>query len=318
MIRRQRGVALITVMLIVAVATILAVQMANDQDLAVNRAASIFDSVQARQYAYGGEELARQIIQESLKKNPAVVSMDQDWASDKLQYDYDQGHIELSIEDLQGRLNLNSLLLTGPAGVAARQRFNNLFNRLGVDPAFTNRITDWIDANQARLPGGAEDYEYLGLDQPYRAANRPMEDPSALRLILDMDDKSFAKIAPYVCALPDPSAATNVNTAPAVVLQAIAPSLSDADAEAIVKARKSGTGYQTPQAFFAAIANVYQGSKNMTLLGVQSDFFQVDVRARYGKRFAYLTSIIQRDPTNGAMRVIYRNLSRKIYPVVSN
>ena len=53
-------------------------------------------------------------------------------------------------------------------------------------------------------------------------------------------------------------------------------------------------------------------------LGVQSMFFQVSVKARYLDRFAYLTSVVQRDPADGSMRVIYRDLSRKITPTVTS
>ena len=315
--RRESGVALITIMLIVAVATILAVQMATDQSLAIDRAESIIDNAQVREYAYGGEELARQILFESLKKDPTRVTMSQDWASDKLQYDYDQGHIDLRIRDLQGRLNINSLLAPGAAGAAARARFAALFAHQGVDPAFIDRIMDWIDPDQARRPMGAEDYDYLGLDHPYRAANQPMEDPTELRLLIGMDKKTWLAIAPYVCALPDPMTTVNVNTAPPAVLQAIAPGLTDSQAKAIAEARDAGKGYDNVQSFIGNPANPFPPQINQTGLGVQSSYFEVDVRARYRDRFAYLTSIIQRNRADGSMRVIYRNLSRKTYPVVA-
>lgn len=315
--RNQRGIVLITVMLIVAVATILAVQMADDQDLAVHRAASIFDNAQARQYAYGGEELARQILHASFIKDPTKVTLAQAWASNKLQYDYQQGHVQIKIEDLQGRLNVNSLVLTGIDGAVARQRFTSLFTRLGVDTTFVNRIVDWIDANQAKSPMGAEDYDYLSLAHPYRAANQPMEDPTEMRLLLGMNNKIWHAIAPYICALPDPAAPININTAPPGVLQAIAPGLTDQQAKAIASARDAGSGYQTVQAFIGSPSNAFPPQINLAGLGVQSSFFEVNVRAQYRDRFAYLTSIIERDPTNGSMRIIYRNLSRKTYPVVA-
>ena len=307
MTRRQRGVALITIMLIVAVATILAVQMASDQNLAVNRASSIFNNAQVREYAYGGEELARQILYENFKKQPTTTTLSQDWASDKLQYDYQEGHIELRITDLQGKLNVNDLATPTGAGIAVK----SYFAAFGVDPMFIDRAIDWIDADEAKQPLGAEDYDYLGLDHPYRAANQPMEDITELRLLLGMDSKTWLAIAPDICALPDPAATVNINTASPEVLQAIAPGLSDDQAQTFAAARDSGEGYDTVPAFAADLAKQGVSKINAGGLGVQSSFFEVDIRARYRDRFAYLTSIIQRDPTDGSMRVIYRNLSRK-------
>lgn len=316
---RQKGVALITIMLIVAVATILAVQMTNDQSVAVNRAISIFNNDQVEQYAYGGEELARQILFEDLKKQPTKDTHAQDWASNKLQFDFDEGHIDLKIEDLQGRLNLNSLVQAPQqGGQVARQRFLNLFSRLGVETSFVDRIIDWIDKNDAKLPYGAEDSDYLALDHPYRTAGVRMEDESELRLLLDMDKDSYHAIAPFVCALPDPATTINVNTASATVLQAIAPTLADDEAQTIVDVRDSGEGYDSPRALMGDPAFNFPAGIPQDGLGVQSSYFQVSVRAQYRDRFAYLTSIIQRNPADGSMRVIYRDLSHKIYPVVAS
>ncbi|HKI74689.1 MAG TPA: type II secretion system minor pseudopilin GspK [Pseudomonadales bacterium] len=319
MIRRQRGVALITIMLVVVVATILAVQMTNDQSVAIGRAESILDNDQVREYAYGGEELARQILYQNLKKNGAVDALSQDWASNKLHYDFDQGQINLKIEDLEGRLNLNSLASADQQRqTLAKQRFMNLFSHLGIDTAFVNRIIDWVDRNEAKLPLGAEDYDYLGLEHPYRAANRPMEDESELRLLAGMDSDTYNAIAPYVCALPDEDTDLNVNTVSARVLQAIAPALSDDQAEGIVNVRDTGKGYSQVQEFLGDPTLGIPSPVNNTGLSVQSSYFQVSVVAQYRGHFAYLTSVIERNPTDGSMRVIYRDMSRKIYPVVAD
>lgn len=309
--RKQGGVALITVMLVVVVATVLAVQMTNRQSMAVRRAASIFDNEQAREYTYGGEELARQILHAAFMKESNKTTMVQPWASKELDYDFQGGHVSIHIEDLQGRLNINSLVGSTDAN-AARQRFASLFAHLGVDPMFLDRIVDWIDLDQAKHPAGAEDYDYLGLEHPYRAANQDMVDESELRLLLDMDAKSYAAIAPYVCALPAKDTDININTAPAPVLQAIIPNLPDAAAAAIVSERESGKGYDNVQVFLADPSLAIPAGTNKQGLGVQSSWFEVSVTAQYGDRYAYLTSIIERDATDGSMRVIYRDLGKKI------
>ena len=52
-------------------------------------------------------------------------------------------------------------------------------------------------------------------------------------------------------------------------------------------------------------------------LSVNSTFFQVSIRAHYNERVGYLTSIIQVNPVDGTMRVVYRDQSRKVPPYVA-
>lgn len=60
--QRSRGVALISVLLIVALATTLAHQMAARHSLSIAQSRLLISASQARQYALGGEEYARQIL----------------------------------------------------------------------------------------------------------------------------------------------------------------------------------------------------------------------------------------------------------------
>ena len=308
-------------MLVVAVATILAVQMTTDQNLAVTRAISTFDNEQAQQYAYGGEVLARQILYSSFSRQPNKDTLSEDWASNKLHYDFKDGPVEITIEDLESRLNLNGLALPADqGGNIARFRFMSLVAHLGIDPGMVDRIIDWVDQDQARQPLGAEDYDYLGLEHPYRTAGQPMQDESELRLLSGMDAATYDAIAPWVCALPDVNSTINVNTAPPLVLQAVIPDLTDDQAKQIVSIRDSVQGYDTVADFLKRLTEftptpVVEGQ---TSLGVQSSFFRVSVRAHYHDRYAYLTSVIQRDPKDGSMHVIYRDFGRKIQPIVAS
>ncbi len=313
--RRQGGVALITIMLIVVVATVLSVQMATEQNLAVNRAAAMFSSYQAAQYAYGGEELARQILHADFEENPQVDNLTEVWASPELKYTFDNGEVELHIEDLGGRLNVNSLRAHPVNGVAIK-RFYTLATTLGLDTMYVDRLLDWVDDDLERTRIGAEDYEYLGLDRPYRTPRSAMADISELRLLLDMDDLTFNRLAPYIYPLPDVGTEINVNTASAGVIGSLSERLSTDSVEALVADRAQRGGFETVDAFLqdgalAGLAVPRQG------LGVQSVYFLVSIRARYFERFAHLTSVIERNPADGSLRVLHRDLGARIRPVVA-
>lgn len=316
--RQSQGVALITILLIVVIATVLGVSMTSDQHFAITRAQTFFDQSVVRQYALGGEELARQILHKDFVDEPEADHLGEPWAAQDLMFDFEEGQIELKIEDLQGRINLNSLLVEGEEARATKSRMTTLFTEQGLDPVYVDRIQDWVDENNGISGFGAEDFEYLGLERPYRTANQPMLDVTELRLILDMEDELYQQVAPYVTALPDIHAEINLNTAPPQVLQAAAPGLGLPSAEGIAADRDSGLPFNTVEDFFA---NQNQNetsanNRNLTGLSVQSSFFQVSVRARYQDRFGYLTSIIQRDRTDGTLRVIYRDHGKKIQPFI--
>ncbi len=332
--RGQQGVALISIMLVVVMATVLAVQMTSEQHLVIQRSANRFDATQARQYAIGGEELARQILREDFEERPGLDLPTDLWASNELQFEFENGSVELLIEDMQGRFNINRLfgesLSTGGEGAGVRDDadpdvgdggaesllvLGRLMTSLGVDAMFTSRIRDWVDPDDGKGQLGAEDFDYLALDPPYRSADQMMYDESELRLLLEMDADTYNALAPFVSAVPDPNATLNINTASAPVLAALTETLTLEAAEGIVASRDQSGGYETVNAFLQDPALAGSGLAPAGL-GVQSNFFRVSVRARFLDRFAYLTSIIQRNSTDGSMRVVYRDMSKRILPVV--
>ncbi|MGR8919611.1 MAG: type II secretion system minor pseudopilin GspK, partial [Gammaproteobacteria bacterium] len=98
-------------------------------------------------------------------------------------------------------------------------------------------VLDWVDADsETRFPNGAEDDYYADLDEPYRAANRPFGDVSELRLVRGVTPEIYAKLAPYVSALPAPTR-INLNLAPVEVLMALGPGVDRATAEILDEAR---------------------------------------------------------------------------------
>ncbi|MFT7256271.1 MAG: general secretion pathway protein K [Candidatus Azotimanducaceae bacterium] len=305
----QRGVALISVLLIVVIATILGVSMSREQNFAIIRARMFVEQSRVQQYALGGEELARQILHEDLIETGAKDTLVESWAGGDLRFEFEDGEVSLRIEDLQGRFNLNALGAQEGGNAVARERLVNLLSMQGIDVMFVDRIIDWVDANQNASPLGAEDFEYMGLAQPYRTSGQLLADVSELRLLLDMPPENIEQLLPLVASLPDPNTSINVNTAPAGVLQALVPDLSLEMAESMAENRLNNEGYDTVQAFLQDEA---LAGRNVTLQGldVQSGYFQVTVLARYQERAGYLKSIIQRNAADGSLRVIYRDMMK--------
>ncbi|MBA4725504.1 MAG: type II secretion system minor pseudopilin GspK [Pseudomonas sp.] len=308
---RQRGVALITVLLVVAIVTVVSGAMVARQQLSIRATSNQLQARQAWHYALGGEALAQAILARDLKGGePGAAAIDhllEPWAQPLPAFEIDQGEILVRIEDLAGRFNLNDLLRDQQPNPAAVEQFRRLLLRLQISAPYAERLLDWIDPDQQPSGElGAEDNAYLGLDTPYRSAGRRLHDLSELRLLLDMREEDFQRLAPYVVALP-PNVPLNVNTASAMVLSSLSDNLSLGAAESLVELRRA-VPFRNSAAFLAQPAlagTTLQG----TALAVGSQFFQATSEVRLGDRRLALVSLLQREQ-DGSVRVLARNLGQ--------
>lgn len=106
---RQGGVALITVMLIVALCSIIAAQMTTRLQTQMQRSTNISFNQQAYWYAMGAEAFSTRVLIKAFKDEPAVTHLEQIWAAEASNYPVDFGEISGEITDLQSCLNLNAL-----------------------------------------------------------------------------------------------------------------------------------------------------------------------------------------------------------------
>ena len=105
----QRGVALVTALLVVALATVAAVAMASRQQLDVRRTANLLQGDQAYVYAQAVEDWARVVLKRDAKDNQ-IDKLDDDWAQRLSPIVVPGGQVDGFIIDLQGRFNLNNLV----------------------------------------------------------------------------------------------------------------------------------------------------------------------------------------------------------------
>mgnify|MGYP006096666003 FL=1 len=310
---KQSGVALVTVLLVVAIATVMAVAMVQEQQGSIHITRSFLSRGQAGQYALGGEELARQILQEDHEEGDNRDYLTEEWADPDLHFEFEDGEVNLQITDLQSLFNINLLSSENALVGIARLRLINLLNAVGADPLLSDRIQDWIDADTSARPAGAEDYDYLVYEPPYRTGNAMIQDVSELGL-LGFEPEVLQQIIPFFTALPDAQTLININTATPYILQSLASELSREGAERLAENRdEQEKGFESVEAFlrFPELAGLAVNSGG---LGVQSTFFEVRTIARYQTRFSYLTSVLYRNPLDGSIQVIYRDFSKNFRP----
>ena len=311
-IRRQRGVALLTVLLVVAIVTVISATMIARQQLLIRTTGNQQLSRQAWHYALGGEALAQIILEQDFKvagANPRepIDHLGEAWARPLPVFEIEHGEIAVRIEDPSARFNLNSLMQGEQPNEQAVEQFRRLLQRLEISPIYADRLLDWLDSDQqTRGEYGAEDSAYLGLLPAYRAANQPLQDVSELRLLFAMTEAEYRKLAPYISALPS-TAKLNVNTASPLVLSTLGDGLSVDAAMSLVDGRGQN-GYQQLADFLAQPA-----LSGMTAQGgglaVGSQYFQVRSEVRVAERRQVLLSTLQRD-NKGKVWVLQRNLGQ--------
>jgi len=270
----QRGVAVVTAILVVAVAASAATYMLAQQSATLNQTALVASRAQADSYAQAGFDWARGILAEDARGS-AIDTLEEDWARPLAGLPVERAVVSGAIIDQQARFNLNNLVNAGRRSDADVQILGRLLESLGLDPGLALAVLDWIDAD-ADLSGGggAEDAYYLSLARPHRAANRPLGQVEELYDVRGFDAGAVAKLRPFVTALPV-RAPVNANTAAPEVLAAILPALSRDEIRALVQSRRKQPFRD--RADLKARMNQVEGTAIEASLDVKSDHFLVQV-----------------------------------------
>lgn len=297
----QQGVALIIALLVVSFATLLAVAMTTRLQLDIARTANIIQGDQAYLYTLAGESWAKRILFRD-GKNTTIDSLNEVWATSLLPLPLPGGVIQVQLEDLQSRFNLNNLVNNDQPNWAAITVLQRLLTILDLPPELAAVVVDWIDSNnEPQLPNGAEENTYLAKTPAYRTANRPLQSPSELRLLAGFDTDSYQKLLPYVTTLPTPTL-ININTASLPILRAVVTDLSEVNAQAIIATRQNQPFNSLPDFLVhEALAGLKVETNN---LAVSSQYFLFTASVQVGRGNAQLSSILHRLPHT--VQVIFR------------
>ena len=322
---RQHGIAMLTAIVLVAIAAIVATAIAWQSQLAARRGIAVFTVAQSLALAEGAEALAAYALRNHQQNNPQIAAPNQDWAKPYGPVEMDAGAtLEASLEDQTGKFNLNSVVMAAPGGAPqppagaqpgvistpltedrnAVAQFEALLAGLNIDSSYAARLVDWIDTDdQPTFPGGAEDGFYLSQQPPHRVPNLPLTSISEL-LSLGMDRASYEKLAPFVTALP-PDTKLNICTAPGEVLDAISGQRSyGLDPKQLAQQRQQFNCYPDRAAFLAGVSSEWK-SYVPNHVDTRSSYFRLRTWITIGTTRFTLYSLIKQDPS-GQIRPILR------------
>ena len=290
--RAQRGIALVTAVMIVAIVAAVAAKIAFAHQIWFRQMENVADRGATDLLRRGALHWASVALLEDASQN-SVDHLGEPWAMGLPTLPVDGGAIKVSIEDAEGRFNLNNLVQNNAKSQQDYDVFSRLLQNLKLDPLLANAVVDWIDADSVPSPGGAEDVDYLSLKLPYRAANQPFVSVEELRLVRGFDPKTVQTLLPYVTVLPPQQGRTpiNVNTASAVLLAALA-NMDMAWADRVVDNR-SGKAMQNVADFSSLLP---QGFKLQAgLADVKTNFFLITLETSIGRHQRRTLALMQRD-----------------------
>lgn len=315
--RHREGMALLTVLLLVAVMSVVAVAVLDDVRFSVRRATNLEIRSQAQWYAAGAESLARGEIAQLLAAGPARTPLDPVWNGRTVSFPIDDGTISATVSDGQDCFNLNSLVLGFGEDLTARPlggaQFRALGRTVGVPAGrmeqIADALTDWLDADTIPMPLGAEDGAYAGLARPYRTGGVMLVEVSELRAVKGVDADIYRRLRPYICALPTTRLSPlNVNTltpeqAPLLSMLTDG-ALEPGRARAVIAARPR-QGWPDTGAFWSqtALATVAVDPDARDQITVLTRFFDLKVDVDLGGSRAVRTALLEAG-TNGRVRTV--------------
>ena len=310
--RAQRGIALLVAILLVALGTIIAAAVAYENATTARRGTATYAFDQALLIAQGAEALAayglRQIRQNDQSHTTYAA---QGWAKGIGPIEVVPGvMLEASLEDLQGRFNLNNLVKndTTPDPVQL-QAFMQLLALAGVETKWAGYIVDWIDGNiTPSSPDGAEDSVYMGQTPPYRTANRYITSASELLALPGFGRDRYLKLAPYVTALPY-NTPVNLCTAPGLVLDAYLGQRDfSSEADSLAKNRATAPGcFPTQRDYEAAFADPKLLGQVRPKIAQISSYFRLTSFITIGSTEFNLYSLLYQD--QNSVRPILRSFT---------
>lgn len=331
----QRGLALITAMLVIAISVTAVTYMAFNQSVWIHQGQNLIDRTQADAVAYRYIQAAADLLSDvAIENKKKGVQYDDDKARWNIWPGQDrEGWEDKDLEALGGKLtggkitdaqakfNFNNILdwqKNPPTENAADKNtlqkiLTNLSPNLNRD--LVNAMLDWIDPNNDPLPNGAEDIDYMNVAPPrlpYRAANQAFTSLDELRLVKGFDAEivNELKKTNLVTALPTKMngaavlSPVNVNTASDDVLLALFPGLTTTTLATFTGGRPYKTVADVGNNPKVPLTSVGTAPPAILNYGVSTSYFEVDITVKIGKVERRTLALIYRPPTPARPQIV--------------
>ena len=236
----QRGVALLTILLLVVSITVVAGAMLASQKIAIRRSGLLFDQNQLLQDIDAGQQLAVTMIRADANLNDTDSAQDI-WAKPIPPYTLGTHSIGIEMRDEASRFNINNLYQNGTVDSNALAVFQRLLTQLNLAPDIAIAVLDYQDADsEVYQDGGDESTVYnqqsnslVDNDLP----NQRLVNIDQLQNVKGINAEVLAVLRPYITVVPH-YLPINMNTASPVLLAALMDGATSQQMQTIVDLRE--------------------------------------------------------------------------------
>lgn len=288
---KQKGIALITILVMVALATILAATIGQRQKFTADNTAYLMRQNQSLWYAKSAETFFAEMLKEDAENAGDVDYLQENWAKPMPAFPVEDGYVTGQLYDESGKFNLNNLVDdSGQVNVAAKQWFERLLVNVGLTAELSEAVIDWQDADNENVgPMGAEESYYRGLNNAYLPANTKFHAVDELKMVRGFEGENYLKIAPYVSAISVKDAKVNVNTAPAIVLASLGEHLDVKAVQVALETKRQNMEHFSNLEEFWKLEPFNQVNSDIQssvqgLLGVKSSYFRAKIEVMLSER----------------------------------
>ncbi len=192
------------------------------------------------------EDFAADVVMTDYQNSPQYTSTNENWKQITTIIPIGSFKVNINIEDLQSKLNINKLLIQNLTTSGAGSQINYiqlermilLFEFLNIDQDLIYGLIDWIDSNTETISSsGAEDNYYLSKEPAYRSANTYLNNIDELLLIRGFNRKILNVLKPHLTAI-DPQYSVNINTISEDTIRSLHSSIGLINAEKIIRKRE--------------------------------------------------------------------------------
>jgi len=324
--RYQRGVAVVTALLLTTLAITIVASLFWQQQVQVRTLENQRLQLQTKWILRGALDWASVVLRQQLQ----YTSLDQVWATPLAETRLDQyiereriegeafdASLSGNIIDATSRYNLTNLAQQGQPDLAQAAIFQRLLNVLRLDNRLAQRVTVFVAQGQRSAPLAPpgqgtptfpDDVQDRGgptlVVPPANGVPVPLVQVDDLLAVEGMTPAIMAQIKPFLIVLPEKTP-LNVNTAPAELLAALIPDMSLSEAGSLVVRRKTSAWRDV-----AGFRSQVRGAEALPeeVFDVKSSWFLVQSRIRLDRAALNAESLIQRKPlasSGGGTSVIW-------------
>lgn len=303
-IRDNKGIALVITLLVLTLLIVLILEFNSGMRVEARAAANFRDDIKAYYLAKSGVTFAIAVLEDDDKTDQNFDALNENWAQKLPPIPFGDGFVTVEITDENSRINVNKMS-TGFGSVNSdnmRALMGRFLKQFELEEDIANAIADWTDQDDIeRMPGGAEDNYYGGLEDSYESKNQPFDSLQELRLVKGLEGETYKKLHKFLTVHSD--GWLNINTAGKEAIMSLSDNLAAEIADEIIAFRAENP-FQTKLDFRNNISiseDVY--NEIGKFIDVNSNYFSITSSGRVNQSQKTIRAEIMRQ--NNKAKIVY-------------